>query len=123
MLVHVKTPHTEIEMKGEISKPLLKLLTKLYGDSVIVEEDSSPWRETQFFQENKHLLNPGDMMRLSRERAGMTQTQLGEILGGIPKQNIYEMEKGKRPIPKEVAKKLSQIFKRPIERFLFEENS
>ncbi|NLB05630.1 MAG: helix-turn-helix transcriptional regulator [Desulfobulbaceae bacterium] len=42
-----------------------------------------------------------------RENAGLTQTALGERMGGVPRQHISNMENGKRPIGKENAKRLA----------------
>jgi transcriptional regulator with XRE-family HTH domain len=57
-------------------------------------------------------------MRLYREMRNWTQTQLGELLGGIKRQNISGMEKNTRPISKEIAKKLSQLFDVSVEKFI-----
>ena len=48
----------------------------------------------------------------------MTQTRLGELLGGIPRQHISNMENRKRPISLNTAKKLAKLFNIPIERLL-----
>jgi len=40
------------------------------------------------------------------------------MLEGFSRQNISEMEKGKRGISKETAKKLAKIFNKPVEKFL-----
>ena len=48
----------------------------------------------------------------------MTQTELGRLLGDIPKQHISNMEKGMRPISLNIANKLSKIFSVSIEKFI-----
>ncbi|MCU0822244.1 MAG: helix-turn-helix domain-containing protein [Spirochaetes bacterium] len=48
----------------------------------------------------------------------MTQAELGKRLGNIPRQNISQMEKGKRGISKENAKRLAKIFDVPVDRFI-----
>ena len=50
------------------------------------------------------------MLRGSRHKAEMTQQELAETLG-INQHHISEMENGKRPIGKEMAKRLAQVFK------------
>ena len=74
--------------------------------------------ETEWFSSIKSQMAPGDNIKIYRENAGITQTALGKKLGNVPRQNISLMEKGKRGISKETAKKLSTIFKVPVSRFI-----
>ena len=39
MQVHVRTPHTKIDIEGEISKKLLKVLKEDYGNNVVLDDD------------------------------------------------------------------------------------
>jgi transcriptional regulator with XRE-family HTH domain len=48
----------------------------------------------------------------------LTQAQLGEKLGKIPRQIVSNMERGKRAISLTTAKKLAVIFNVPASRFL-----
>jgi len=65
----------------------------------------------------------GDMPRWAicltgmRAREGLTQVELGKILN-IKQGNISQMEKGKRPIGKNLAKRLAEIFKTEYRLFL-----
>lgn len=65
--------------------------------------DSIPWREC--FDESE--LTPGSMLVGARGKKGLTQKQLSELTG-IPQRHISEMENGKRPIGKEMAKRLGK---------------
>jgi DNA-binding XRE family transcriptional regulator len=119
----VKTPHIEINIKGEmIPQKLLHLLQEEYGDEVqLTEHEGDTWVsavETQWYKNVKKALTPGDVMRIYRENRGMTQTRLGELLGGIPRQHISNMENGKRAISLNTARKLAKIFSIPLERLL-----
>jgi DNA-binding XRE family transcriptional regulator len=119
MQVRVKTPHTKINIDGAVSKKLLKVLKEDYGDKVIVEDDE--WvlaAETEWYKKTKARMKPGDHLKAYRMSRGFTQSQLGNALGGISKQNISDMENGRRPIGKEVAKKLAEIFNTSVEKFL-----
>ena len=49
-------------------------------------------------------------LRGLRNREGLTQEALGEVLG-TPQTNISKMETGKRPIGKNLAKRLAELFK------------
>lgn len=122
MLAVVKTPHIKIEIKGKISKRLLNVLKEEYGSDVQLVPDEEDGKfdifETDWYKENKEKLTPGKNMRIYRQNRGMTQKDLGDLLGGIPRQHISNMEKGIRPISKKVALKLSNIFKTSVEKFI-----
>lgn len=68
-----------------------------------------PWREA-FKEEIEAYGEGGLMLRGSRQKAEMTQTELADILG-ISQHHISEMENAKRPIGKLMAKRLAEIFK------------
>jgi DNA-binding XRE family transcriptional regulator len=53
-------------------------------------------------------LHPGSAIRGLRLREGLTQEQLAQRLG-IKRNNLSQMENGKRPIGKNMAKRLAQI--------------
>lgn len=57
------------------------------------------------------------VLRGLRNREGLTQTAMGNLLG-IPQGNISQMESGKRPIGKQIAKKLAALFKTDYHFFL-----
>ncbi|MFQ5640366.1 MAG: helix-turn-helix transcriptional regulator [bacterium] len=49
---------------------------------------------------------------------GLTQRELGEMLGRIPRQHISNMERGIRSISLRTARKLSEIFNVSVDRGL-----
>lgn len=53
----------------------------------------------------------------ARKRDGLTQKQLGELIG-VSQYNISKMEKGHRPIGKNIAKRLAKVFKTDYRLFL-----
>jgi DNA-binding XRE family transcriptional regulator len=55
-------------------------------------------------------LHQGSAIRGLRLREGLTQEQLAKMLG-IKRTNLSEMENGKRPIGKNMAKRLAQVLK------------
>jgi len=67
--------------------------------------DFVPWRET--YPECSEAQLSGKTLAGARYREGLTQMQLSEITG-IPQRHISEMENGKRPIGKEMAKRLGK---------------
>ena len=66
--------------------------------------ESIPWREC-FPYTDEQL--PGICLAGARGKEGLTQKQLSELTG-IPQRHISEMENGKRPIGKEMAKRLGK---------------
>jgi DNA-binding XRE family transcriptional regulator len=56
-------------------------------------------------------------LRGLRYREGLTQAELGEMLG-IAQTNISKMEQGKRPIGKTIAKRIAKLFKSDYRIFL-----
>ena len=66
--------------------------------------DTVPWREAFSHWTDEEL--PGKALAGARHKEGLTQVQLARMTN-IPQRHISEMENGKRPIGKTVAKKLA----------------
>ena len=74
--------------------------------------------ESSWYRETKAATSSGDAMRIYRKNHQMTQAELGEKLGAVPRQLISNMERGKRTISLATAKKLIVIFNVSVSRFL-----
>jgi transcriptional regulator with XRE-family HTH domain len=74
--------------------------------------------ETEWYKRIRSTTTPGEVLRIYRENARLTQEELGRKLGKFSRQNISDIECGKRNISIEVVKKLSLLFQVPVERFL-----
>ena len=120
MQAAVKTPHTEIRIKGDIPQKILNMLRAEYGSNLHITYDEQPENifETDWYASVASGMTPGATIRIYRENAKMTQTVLGDKMGGLPRQHISNMERGIRPISVSNAKKLARIFNVPAERFL-----
>jgi len=115
----LKTPRTEISIQGEIPSKILAALKSEYGVALkIVNDDTENIFETGWYENIKAKTTPGDTMRTYREIHGYSQARLGELLGNVPRQHISNMERGRRNISLNTAKKLSGIFKIPVARFV-----
>ncbi|HSW73106.1 MAG TPA: helix-turn-helix transcriptional regulator [Chlamydiales bacterium] len=68
-----------------------------------------PWRELASESIEKYS-EPGHMVRAGRYKADLTQQELADLLGILP-HHISEMEHGKRPIGKNMAKALGKALK------------
>jgi DNA-binding XRE family transcriptional regulator len=101
----VKTPLIEISVRGAAIPPrLMDVLKEEYGPELVLLKMMK--------------MTPGTYLRIYRENKGLTQLQLGEVLGGIPRQHISKMEHGRRSISLKMARKLSSLLGAPIEKFI-----
>ena len=118
----VKTPRIEITIKGEIPPKLLSILEEEYGKGVHLtdegEDELVDIFESSWYKRIKSKTMPGDNLRIYRENRGLTQVQLGALLGDIPRQNISNMEHGIRPISLKMARNLAKVFKVSPEKFI-----
>ena len=118
----VKTPRIKINIRGDIPKKILSVLREEYGEKVKLFEDINEEKvnifETEWYKKTKAKITPGDNLKIYREMHGITQGKLGEMMGGIPRQHISNMERGIRSISLKTAQKLSQIFKTSVEKFI-----
>ncbi|MDP3428529.1 MAG: helix-turn-helix transcriptional regulator [Humidesulfovibrio sp.] len=81
----------------------------------ITEETSAmPWREAAGVSEAEL---PGRAVRGGRVKEGLTQAELAALVG-IPQRHVSEMEHGKRPIGREMAKRLGAALKVSYKVFL-----
>jgi len=109
------------EVKGDIPPAVVHFLEKKYGQDVEVFHDNEETVniiDTAWYKNTRSATTPGDALKIYRQNAGITQEELGRKLGKFSRQKISDMERGKRTISKEVAKKLSLIFDVSIDRFL-----
>jgi len=118
MQVVVKKP--PIKLEGEITSNLIAYLTAEFGDIEVVEDDDEfiDVTKSEWYQNIKQSISPGDTLRFYREMRGFTQAELGERIGRFSRQYISNLENGHRPISKTVAKRLSALFEISVSRFI-----
>ena len=81
----MKTPHTDIRIHGDIPPRILDALKSEYGAGLKIyegDEECVDVKETDWYSGLN--VSPGDVLRVYRENAGLTQTRLGEMLGTSP---------------------------------------
>ena len=124
MLAVVRKPLTNttlFKVKGNIPPGVLEYLEREFGQDVEVVENDEEFLnifDTDWYKDVSEATTPGDTLKIYRENFGLTQADLGQKLGKFTRQKISDMERNKRSISKDVAKKLSQLFDVPIDRFL-----
>jgi DNA-binding XRE family transcriptional regulator len=122
MLAVVKTPRTDVRIRGHIPEALLEVLFAEYGKRVQLTREADDELvdvfQTEWYLRTKRSMTPGTYLKIYRENRGITQTELGKALGGVPRQHISNMENGIRPISKKTALRLAAIFKVSVSRFI-----
>ena len=121
MLAVAKTPHIEVRVSGKLGSDWLTFLKKKLGSALVItgvsEDNYVDYFETETAKRLEKLVTPEFCMRTYRENKNLTQEKLGEFLG-VSRAYVCDMEKGRKAISKEMAKKLSKLFKVPIDRFI-----
>lgn len=98
-LIVIQGPH---EKRAQLEKAINRL-----GFSVVnstQDSPSIPWRDALGVISEEE---PGVYLRGARTREGLTQAQLAAATG-IPQRHISEMENNKRPIGKDMARRLAE---------------
>jgi len=117
MQAHTKKHPTEtVELK--FIGPLMNMEKAINSLKPLGFEDASdsiPWRDAYPEYSEAQLI--GKALIGARSREGLTQTQLAELTG-IPQRHISEMENGKRPIGREMAKRLGKALNIGYKTFL-----
>ncbi|MGA7877356.1 MAG: helix-turn-helix transcriptional regulator [Desulfoferrobacter sp.] len=107
MLGLTKKHHTEsVELKfigPQENKG--KAIEALKSFGFVDVSESVPWRAC--FPDLTDEQLPGILLKGARGKEGHTQKELSKITG-IPQRHISEMENDKRPIGKEIAKRLAE---------------
>lgn len=108
-----KAPPIDLRVRVRGKKKAEKLIALLRDEYrayvEIIEEDDDELVnvfETDWYKQTSAGMTPGDVLRIRRENAGLSQSELGVKIGSN-RQNISAMETGRRTIGKEGAKKLA----------------
>jgi len=70
------------------------------------------------YEQEPKGMNPGAYLRFFRQVNELTQVELGRKLGGMSRQNVCDMENGRRPISRMMALRLSRFFEVSSDKFL-----
>ena len=106
-------PRTPRKIISEIQLKYRRFLSEPLPD----QDEYVDWFKTDLFKEISKDITPGTLLKDLREAQGLTQKELGEALD-IPGNRVSDFETGHRAISKDIAKKLSNIFKVNASRFI-----
>lgn len=122
MHVSVKTRWVYIDIRGIIPGALLDALRLEYGYRLRVRaegfEEMVDVHCAELYEKQSMEMNPGAYLRIYRQNRDITQGELGRMLGGISRQNISNIENGRRPISKNLAIELSRLFGVSVDKFI-----
>lgn len=101
--------------KAEMIEEAIEKMLKLAGMPLksMEENDDRLYSIEEVFPD----LHIGHALRGLRSREGLTQKQLAEMIGAKPS-HISEMENGKRPIGRDMAKRLAKALRTEYKVFL-----
>jgi DNA-binding XRE family transcriptional regulator len=99
---HIDTDVVELKFVGPSGKKV-EAIQALQSLGFVNLGEALPWRLAFLEYDEKSL--PGVVLAGARGKEGITQRELAGRVG-IPQRHISEMERSKRPIGKEMAKKL-----------------
>lgn len=114
MQVVAKTRRIDLRMVGDIPDRVLSVLKEEYGDLQVTsdtDEELLDVERTEWFEAMKADMTPGKVLRAYRNRENLSQDELGQRIGGVPRQHISGMETGARPIGREMAKRLAEALR------------
>jgi ribosome-binding protein aMBF1 (putative translation factor) len=104
MLERTKTPRTKaVELSVMVRAESVDEARRAVAP-FLADEESVHWREVY------PDFGPADGLRGARSKEGLTQRALAALMG-IPQRHISEMENGKRPIGKAMAKRFAEVLK------------
>lgn len=110
MLELTKTPHTD----GTVTLTVVVPADRANAVTEAIEQAAEPtYGFTEVFPDS----TPGTVLRGARGLREMTQVQLAARVGASPA-NISDMERGRRPIGKAMAKRLGEALEYPWKAFL-----
>lgn len=104
-------------LRYEVSPATAKQLEQMLKQSRKREDDDFIPVEEAFPVLKDPVMRPATVLRGMRYREELTQAELAKKLG-IRQHHLSEMENGKRPIGKEMAKKLARVLRADYRVFL-----
>ena len=87
-------------------------------ENIIIDEEIIDITETEWFKDVSKKITPGSTVRIYRENLNLTQKQLAQKIDILRSSYISDIENGRRPVSKKLAKKFAGIFEVSVEMFI-----
>lgn len=115
MLAVVRTPRTKLRMRGFIPPRVLRVLRHEFGRQLTIKAEKNDRQlenvfDSTMYKEFKKRVTPADYVRIYRENANLTQTEIAGKLG-ISRAYICDIEHGRRQVSRQFARQLADFFK------------
>ncbi|MGE5343056.1 MAG: helix-turn-helix transcriptional regulator [Candidatus Omnitrophota bacterium] len=98
-----RTNQPLFEVRGNIPSVVLQYLKEQFGQDVdVLSEDNQTVNitDTNWYKKVRATTTPGEVLKIYRENAALTQEELGLKIGKFSRQKVSDMERGKRTISK-----------------------
>ncbi len=125
MQVAVKMHRTESWVTVDVPPSLLKEIRKWCPVNPQVSDNDQPVQieDSAWYRRTRAETTPADALRIYRQNRGFSQSKLGGLLEplvghSVSRQNICDMESGRRGISKAMARAFARIFSTSAERFI-----
>ncbi len=109
----MKTHLTKISISGEISqtffvpKNRIGQVVRVLEKCALKKEEANIPADTLFLDLDKKHTRPGAVLQGARHKSGLTQVELAKQIG-VTQADLSNMEHGRRPIGRAMAKRLSK---------------
>ena len=123
MQVRAEAPHIKVTVEGtQVPHRLMQAIKAEFTPEQIrvyeVHQDTVDFRETEWYRETKARITPGDVIRIYRENRGWSRAKFGRLVGGFKRRHISAIEKGRRSVSIETARKLAEVLDINVHRIL-----
>lgn len=111
------TVHGRVERRFRLPQEKAKGLLRLISEFEVDEDEQLIPIDEVFKDLHKKYGRSGSVVRGLRAREELTQVELAKKIG-VPQSHISQIEHGKRPIGKKMAKRIAAVFNTDYRAFL-----
>lgn len=115
-----KSKRPSFKIYGNVPVKLINTIKETFNNVIVKvsEEEYEEVTTTKWYKKIDKEISSGDIVRIFRKNKELSQVELSKKLG-VTNKYLSDIETGRRNVSKKIALKLSMIFNRPAEKFLF----
>jgi DNA-binding XRE family transcriptional regulator len=119
MLVVEKTRHINVTLSGEGAEEVAALVKENLPEALFLDDEGEAleWKGSELAREIKAVKTPGKLVRVYRERAGLTLVELARAVG-TKYPNLSAIENDRRGVGLALARKLGTVLGVEYRKFL-----